>query len=683
MKLKITIAIIKFVLLFFSILLINSCQKSTIQHFNSKLIKLDSVSIWIKKAENPNLSLKSRLQNLSKAHFWNDFQKNDTLKNRNLLDIVSDAYNLNNAIFFKKVNLEFRNLSLKLKDTFKVAESHWIYGLYYNKNEVMDSAYYHYKKAYEYFHAKKLEIYSAKMIYNMAVIQADIKDYTGSEILAFRAIKIYKKFNEVESIYNCYNLLGVISKQIQEYDKSIFYHKTALKYLKSISNKGVKFERSSNNLGLVYQKQGNYKLAVQYFKKALENRNLKHLSINLYARLIDNLTYTRFLKGDTTNLYKNYILALNIRDSLHFTSGVAISKLHLAEYSAKYADTSKAIKYALDAKKLASKANNNRNVLASLLLLSNLDKENSNNYFNKYVTTNDSLYANERKTRNKFTRIRFETDEYIEKTEKLSQQKLTLSIGSIGTILILSLAFYIKTQRAKHKELLFEKEQQKSNEEIYTLMLKQQSLLDEGRLKERKRISEDLHDGVLGKIFGTRMTLGFLNTKADADSVIKRKECIDEMQNIEKEIRTISHELKNDLLSSQFDFIKLIKNLLETQSEFGHFNFNVKNNASWDIVNNEIKINFYRIIQEAIQNILKYAEANNVSIEFDLNLDTIYLCIKDDGIGFNTTNQKKGIGLTNMRSRISKLNGSFKIESFINEGTTINISVPLEFNSYG
>jgi signal transduction histidine kinase len=680
--LKNPVSIIKILFLF--ILLISNCNKpSNLKPVSkSKLVKLDSISIWIKKSKKSNLHLKNRILCLKKAYHWNNFNKNDTIKNKNLFAIALVAYNLSDAIFFKEVNSKFKNLSLKLKDTLKIAESHWIYGLYYDKNEVMDSSYYHYYKAYKYFKAKKLQIYSARMLYNMALTQENIKDYTGSEILTFRAIQIFKKFNKSQNLYNCYNLLGVNFKQIQEYDKSILYHKTALKYLNKTSNKEVKFERSLNNLGLVYQKQGNYKLAVKNFKKALENRKLEHLDINLYARLIDNLTYTRFLSGDTTNIHQNYFKALKIRDSIHFLSGIAISKLHLAEFYAKYADTSKAIKYTFEANKLALRANNNRDVLASLLLLSKLDKKDSRSYFNKYVAINDSLYANERKTRNKFTRIRFETDEYIEKTEKLSQQKLLISISSFIAIVILSLLYYIRIQRSKNKELLFEKQQQKANEEIYTLMLKQQSKMEEGRLKERKRISEDLHDGILGKIFGTRLALGFLNTKSDHDSVTKRKEHIDEIQNIEKEIRTISHELKNDLLSSEFDFIKLVENLLETQSKFGNFNFNIINNVSWDIVNNEIKINYYRIIQEAVQNINKYAKANNVNIEFDLRSNSIYLYIKDDGVGFITIAKNKGIGLTNMKSRVSKLNGNFKIKSIINKGTTINISVPLKFNNY-
>lgn len=241
---------------------------------------------------------------------------------------------------------------------------------------------------------------------------------------------------------------------------------------------------------------------------------------------------------------------------------------------------------------------------------------------------------------------------------------------------MLSLAYFLRVQRTKNKELIFEREQQKSNEEIFSLMLKQQSNLEEGRLKERHRISEDLHDGVLGKIFGTRIGLGFLNFEGDENDKKKQQLYIEELQNIEKEIRAISHELKSDILSSKVDFYKIIENLIDQKSDLGNFEceINADNEIQWDKISDEIKINLYRITQEALQNCIKYSNATKVDIHFELNDDTLNLFIKDNGIGFNIKEKRKGIGLKNMQSRATKLNGVFKVTSIINKGTTIFVS---------
>jgi signal transduction histidine kinase len=127
-----------------------------------------------------------------------------------------------------------------------------------------------------------------------------------------------------------------------------------------------------------------------------------------------------------------------------------------------------------------------------------------------------------------------------------------------------------------------------------------------------------------------------------------------------------------------------VENLLETQSEISQFKFKIINNkAAWDIIDNKIKINFYRIIQEAIQNINKYSKAKNVKITFDLIEDNVCLTIEDDGVGFNADRKSAaGIGLKNMKSRVAKLNGNFDIKSAVNKGTKISIFVPVEPENY-
>lgn len=671
--------------LFFLVLLtttITRCHEPN-QDTAAKIAEVDSISFWLQNSKNESINLENRKKELYKAYQQNNSQKNDSVKNSNLLKIAYETFNLNDDDFFKKVNLDAQKLSIKLRDTFGIADTHWNYGLYYTKTEVMDSAYYHYYKAYQYYKAKKHDFFAGRMLYIMATIQKNVKDYIGSEVLTFQAISIFDKLHQYEYLYLCYNLLGSGSNQMNEYDQAIMYHNKAIENLEKVKQRRTYKGGSLNNLGLVYQNKGNYTKAIEHFNKALVNSNLKSQNINLYARLIDNLAYTKFLSGDTVNVLQDYNKSLYIRDSINYASGVIASKLHLAEFYTKYADTAKALLNAEEAHKLAEDVNNNRDVLASLLLLSTLDTKNASHYFKNYVALSDSLQVEERKIRNKFTRIRFETDEYIEETEKLSAQKMMISIGSASVVLILSLLYFLKVQRTKNKELIFEKEQQKANEEIYSLMLKQQSTLEEGRLKERQRISEDLHDGVLGKIFGTRLALGFLNIKGDNETVTKHKLYVDELQNIEKEIRTISHELKNEILSSQTDFIKIVENLLETQSEIGNFKFKItNNNDAWDKIDNKIKINFYRIIQEAIQNINKYSKAKNITIEFDLIDDSVYLYIKDDGVGFDVDSKSNGIGLKNMRSRVSKLNGNFNIKSAMDKGTTISIFVPVDTDNY-
>lgn len=659
-----------------------SCEKPNEVSKNKNNFKTDSITFWIAQSKQSKVSIDQKKEALEKAYTFTQELVSDSIKNNYLAEIAIEAEYEDFDALFITVNKEYLNLASKRKDYYKMGDAHWNYGNYYTDVEVIDSAYYHYHKAYENFELSKHDYYTAKMLYNMAFIQGRLKDYTGSEVLIFQAITKFEKENRNDRLYECYNYLGIIYIELEEFDRAIYYHNTALKYLdrSKITNKIKYKEASLGNLGSVYQKLNNYEKAIEYYENALKSRDVKNQDPIFYARLIDNIAYTKFLRGDTINIVEDLYKSLRIRDSLNNISGVAICKRHLSEFYAVKKDTVLAVKFAHEAFGLAAQLDNNRDKLETLLLLSKVDSQKSNTYLKEYVHLSDSLQVEDRKIRNKFTRIRFETDEYIQETEKLSQQNLLILIGGFLTILFFSFVYYLRVQRTRNKELMFEKEQQKSNQEILSLMIKQQTKLEEERLKERHRISEDLHDGVLGKIFGTRLGLGFLNVKGDEATIEKHKYYIDELQTIEKEIRTISHELKNEILSSKEDFSKIIKDLIEKISNLQSFKhkFYCDDTIYWEIIKDDIKINLYRILQEALQNIIKYAKATKVEIKITLKDNNIELLIKDDGIGFNIKEKRKGIGLKNMKSRTDKINGTLKINSLKNGGTTIFVKCPMQ-----
>ena len=339
----------------------------------------------------------------------------------------------------------------------------------------------------------------------------------------------------------------------------------------------------------------------------------------------------------------------------------------------------KAITVAKEANGLADEIRTSRDYLESLSILANLDAQNSAVYLKRHIEYSDSLQIIERKIQNKFTRIAFETDEYIQETERLEGQKVWISIISIVVMLVIALLFLIWRQKVRHSLLLFENEQQQVNEQIYLISLKQQEKLENEKIKERNRISEELHDGVLGKLFGTRMNLGFLAIEGDKKTLKQHQLYLDELQTIEKEIRDVSHELSDNIDSSQINFLRIIHDVLENKSKLGGFEYEVDFNESidWHKINQIIKANLYRIIQEALQNIIKHASAKNVSLLFNIDEEKLVVEIEDNGVGFDTKQKQKGIGMKNMKSRLKKLNGVFAVVSKLKGGTHLKIQIPI------
>jgi signal transduction histidine kinase len=208
-------------------------------------------------------------------------------------------------------------------------------------------------------------------------------------------------------------------------------------------------------------------------------------------------------------------------------------------------------------------------------------------------------------------------------------------------------------------------------------MLSQQDKVDEARASEKKRISEELHDGILGRLFGTRLSLDSLNFSEGKDAIKSRANYISELKTIEEDIRKVSHDLNTDFVSGS-GFMDIISELIEKQTKAYQLQYDFKytDDINWEFVPNKTKINIYRIIQETLQNIYKHAEANEVKISIELKNNVILLAIIDDGKGFEINKSKKGIGLKNINSRVNELEGSVKFYSEINKGTSVLIDIP-------
>ena len=636
----------------------------------------DSIGIWLQQAEDTIAGEKLPL--LEKAYRAVTHLRNDTVKTKYLVDISYQYSKTDSDIAFRKVNKEAIQLADKLGDSLSLTDAYWDLGDHFSKAGKNDSAYYSYYQAQQIYEKLEDDFSSAQMLINMAIRQINGKDYTGSEIITTKAINLINSKN-YEQLYSCYNNLGIIYNRLGDYDKSIEYYNKALYYLIRSGMNNLE-PITINNIGVVYKNQEKYEESIEKYKEAQHKNDLYAKDPKWKAVFIDNIAYARFKLDDNITLPDEFFEALQIRKELNDISGIITNNLHLAEYYAAQRDTINALKYANDAKKLAETSSNFGDLLEALLWLSRLDNnDKSVTYLNDYIRLSDSLQQTERILRDKFARIRFETDELITINKKIKRELIFLYYTLLGITAFGGLLFIIIVQRNRNRKLRLEQERQDIDLRTYNLLLNEQSKIEEGRREERKRISEELHDGVLGKLFGTRLMLDNLNSRKDKPAITLRKKYVKDLQDIEREIRGVSHELNTQSRIVQKGFIILVDDFLETHSKISRFTFSKRgdNTIDWEAIPGIIKANLYRIIQEAIQNINKYAKASAVDIAFSINKDGLSIIIRDNGVGFNIEEGTSGIGLDNMRSRMGILGGKIFIESFPNKGTKINITVPV------
>jgi len=659
-----------------------ACTKKTTFDKNTPSPE-DSLPTYLSLANENNLPLKFKQNYNQKALTIILNQKDDSINKVNLFKIANRYYNMGDWKAYLKITKLILDRSSNSKDSLNIAKAYSYLADYYVVKSISDSAFMNYYKAEKFYLRLKDEYHIAKTFLNKASLQYNEGDFFESEINVFKALSSLKKQKKVNDLfYESYNLLGILYSEREEYSKSLEFHQKALQILedKSIPLEFQYKATSLNNIGFVHLKMHEYEKAKVYFQKALEQKNLYDEKANLYAMLLDNLAYSEFKLKQSDHLPELFYKSLRIRDSLELKAEIIATKIHLSEYFASKKDTFRAIQISKQALMLARTSDKLVNTLIALKQIAIVDPKNASVYSKEYIQLNDRMLKAERNMGEKFSRIEYETNEIKDQNSNLQEKNKTLVyVFSICTLV--GLFFYVyKTQQAKNRELLFKQQQQVANEDIYNLMISQQNDIEVTRIKEKKKVAQELHDGVLGRMFGIRISLDSLEQMDEVEASPKRRKYLTELKNIEEDIREISHDLNREKSELINNFVLILNKLFENQQNTYDSKLitSIDPQIKWELVSNAVKINLYRIIQEALQNCNKYADANTITVEFKSEINYLILSIYDDGVGFNTKKTKNGIGLHNIEYRAAECKGSMSIKSVPGQGTLLVVKVPID-----
>ncbi|MGN8176228.1 ATP-binding protein [Flavobacterium sp. 22076] len=590
---------------------------------------------------------------------------------------------MNDLKSYKTISQLILERSMSAKDSSSIAKAYTYLGDYYGAQLVSDSAFRNYFKAQKIYLQINDKYNLSKTLLSKASLQYNEGDFFESEISVFKALSILKEQKDVNDLlYECYNLLGILNNEKEEYSKALEFQNKALN---TLTDKTIPLDlqlkaTSFNNIGFVYMRMKDYKQAIPYFQKGLQEKNLFEEKTILYAMLLDNLAYSKLKSRNMEGLPDLFYRSMKIRDSLGMRMAKISNQIHLSEYYAFKKDTFKAIQLSKQALLLSRSSDKLNNTLQALKQIAVVDPKNAAKYSREYILLNDKMLKAERNMGEKFSRIEYETNEIKDQNSSLQEKNKTLIyVFSICTLI--GLFFYVyKTQQAKNRELLFKQQQQIANEDIYNLMISQQNEIELTRIKEKKKVAQELHDGVLGRMFGVRISLDSLDKIDEAEAAEKRRKYLAELKHIEEDIREISHDLNREKSELINNFVVILNKLFDNQKNTypSKLETSFDSHIKWELVNNIVKINLYRIIQEALQNCNKYSKADTIKVEFKSEIDHLVLSIFDDGVGFNVRRTKNGIGLHNIEYRAAECKGTAAIKSAKGEGTLLVVKVPID-----
>lgn len=308
------------------------------------------------------------------------------------------------------------------------------------------------------------------------------------------------------------------------------------------------------------------------------------------------------------------------------------------------------------------------------------------NYFNQLnIKMHNSLVTKENfiaaaDIQNKYERAK--KDNAILKLQAVSKQRSTLNYIFIGATIITALiGFLIYVNFRKTKQL--SKQQQVLQEQKILQLEKDRQLIAidamlKGQEEERSRVAKELHDGLGGLLSGAKYS--FTNLKEELSlSVEKSSHFNRSLQILDTtiaDVKKIAQNLMPETLV-RFGLKEAVRDFCNVIGKSTGISFFYQYLGNDFPKQKTAEVFTYRIVQELINNAVKYADANEIFVEILVNENIINITVEDDGKGFdkNALNFHKGLGMKNIQYRVDYFGGNFDIDTAIGTGTSVFIKL--------
>lgn len=483
----------------------------------------------------------------------------------------------------------------------------------------------------------------------------------------FEALKDYEyMYYARQGVTTMFSMNGFFDKAKEERDKSI----------EKIKELGLEHHlvTAYYNQALDYKKQGKTKLYLEYLLKAEDaidsapkgsvNEGSK---IYVYTKLVEYYAGTGDIEKAEAYLamvsYGYNSAPEDLLNRVHYNA--AMASFHFAK-----AEFSKALKFARDKLENARTLGYEEDVLDSHHLLSTIYEASGNykqslQHKNLYANLKDSIYNKTTANKLAYYQTLYETEkkenELIEKSTSIqllekdneSSKKRIIYVGMVLFTFFGMILLFRNRMRIKNKKVL---QEQFSRE----LLVSQE--------EERKRISKDLHDGL-----GQRLLLIKNNVVKTKDEDTKQlvETAIDEVRSISRNLHPFQLQELGITRAIEFTVNQVDENTtLFISSEIDNID---------NLFTKKQEVNIYRIVQEALSNIIKHAKAEAGKVIVKREPQMVSISIRDNGIGFDFSEKYqnvKSLGLKTLLERTKVLNGQMKVQSKKNNGTLLEFQFP-------
>lgn len=580
--------------------------------------------------------------------------------------------------------------SEKLKDKFLLSRCYYNLGYYYyKKNDMKKSE--QYTKMAQFYSMESNNHSILSLSYNQLGLVYRSQAKYNKALKNFQAsFDIAEKEKNIKNQSIVLNNLGYLFELQKDTVRALEYY---LKNKEIADKNNLKFEllASYNNIAIL-KKNYDKELSIKYFNKALDIAvELKdryeefNILINLSDVYLSHDDVSESLKGYKFLLKAEEVAKLLAEEDLMF-----YVYYNLGGYFQKKKDYRKTIFYyekAIDYFESGVPEDQKISLLRDIELVYFKINDFKKAYFfkNKHSDLKDSIFNVKKNKIFNEIHTKYEVDKKNLKIQLLvkekiineNRRKLIFIISSLIIITLFLILLFFKN-RVKTQKIISEKETEIHRREV--IRLEQEKELNriaglvEGQDQERNRVAKEIHDGVGGALVGLKLELSQYNSDLKSDvlnGIIKK------IQKTFNDLRLISHNLSLNTLKEN-SLHELLINLKEEYENSGELQVELQVFPANSInqINETIKHQIYRVIQELLSNVSKHANTRTVFLSLTKHDDFLNIIIEDNGCGFDNA-KTNGIGLRNIAERLSSIEAIFNIESVLEKGTTVTIDIPI------
>lgn len=560
-------------------------------------------------------------------------------------------------------------------------------GVYHERKTQYDSAMVYLNSALKIVEETNSTKGYAVVLNNIATVQIRKAEYQEALKNMFEALKAEEKLGNRNGIAQAYNNIGVVYYYTANYDKTTHYLTRALEIQEELGNLDG-LQNGYNNVGAIFDYQKKYDEAIVSYSKALAISR-KFGDVKQEAAFLSNIAQSYMNKGDYAAAESIFRESIDIKVKIKDYNGMVNGYISFGQLLLKQGKLKDAKSYLEEAIVLARKYNSKIALPQAYSALAEVaEKEgkfkHSAAYLKDYIALKDSILNEDNARILAETEAKYQTEkkenEILEQRALIAEkdlevrQKNTLMFGGFGLALLLGLLGYLvyNQQKLKNRQLQKEGELKSALAAIET-----QNKLQEQRL----RISRDLHDNIGAQLTFIISSIDNLKYgfKDIGEKLSTRLSSISSFTgNTIYELRdTIWAMNKNNITFE--DLQARISNFIDKAniaSDSMKFSFTKTSEADAPFTLTSVQgMNIYRVIQEAVNNAVKYSEAENINVIISEEKKDYRIQIIDDGKGFDSSEVGDGNGLINMKKRSRDINASFEINSELNKGTSIVLSL--------